>query len=132
VAKSRFDIVNDTLEKELAKPYKFGKSDCFYLSLAVIDALTKTTLRKKYLNIYTTFNGAQKAMKKRGFASIGDLFKEHLEEIAPAMAVIGDVVVLDFLGMEHSAICVGSKFVTKTQEGRSFHVLDDVKSAFKV
>ena len=135
--KSRFETVTLIMESEMVMPYCYGKSDCFFLALAVIDALRGCVLQKEYAGIYTTFNGAQRAMKKRGFVSMGDLFARHLEPIAPAMAKFGDVVVLEISGpnnqmMEHSAICVGGQFITRTLGGLSSHGLGAVKSAFRV
>ncbi|PCI03433.1 MAG: hypothetical protein COB78_10775 [Hyphomicrobiales bacterium] len=129
---SRFEAVNSVILAEMAKPYSYGCSDCFFLALAVIDRLQNTKLKKKYSGIYTTFSGAQKAMRKRKFKSIGDLFAKHLEQIAPAMARLGDVVVLEVDGKEHSAICTGGAFLTRVEGGTSIHSLADVKSAFKV
>lgn len=129
---SRFEAVSAVIQGEMAKPYTYGKSDCFFLALAVIDAIQGTKLRKEYSGIYTTFRGAQTAMRKRKFKSIGDLFTKHLEPIAPAMAVLGDVVVLEVNGREHSAICTGGQFLTRVEGGQSVHSLVDVKSAFRV
>ncbi|MBL4767626.1 MAG: hypothetical protein JKY94_07920 [Rhodobacteraceae bacterium] len=129
---SRYDDVNDIIQAEMAVAYTYGESDCFFLALAVIDRLQKTKLKNKYSGIYTTFRGAQQAMRKRKFKSIGDLFAKHLDPIAPAMARLGDVVVLEIDGKEHSAICTGGQFLTRVAGGRSVHSLVDVKSAFKV
>ncbi len=98
----------------------------------MIDALKATALRSEYADIYTSFVGAQRAMNNRGFLSIGDLFAKHLDEIAPAKAVIGDVVVIEVLGREHCAICIGGSFVSRNEAGQSNHRLNEVKAAFKV
>lgn len=129
---SRFDIVKGVLNREFSRPYRYGSSDCFFLALAMIDALQSTELSAEYSGIYSSFTGAQRAMKIRGFASIGDLFAKHLEVIVPAKAVMGDVVVIEVLGREHSAICLGGSFVTRNKTGQSHHAIGAVKSAFKV
>ena len=132
MTRSRYEIVAQVAKSEMAKPHIYGKADCFFLPLANVDALQNSKLVKKYSGIYTIALGAKRAMKKRGFGSLGDVLKKHLEPIAPAMAVLGDVAIVDIGGVEHGAICLGEKFLTKTKNGPSHHSLSDVKTAFRV
>jgi hypothetical protein len=128
----RFPIVEATLRGELAKPYVYGRSDCFMLGIAMIDALSGSDLRSKYEGCYTTLLGAQLALRRRRHKTLSDLFAKHLEPIAPAMAQMGDLVILRLPDGEHVGICLGARFVTKGERGRSLLSLSDCIAAFRI
>ncbi|WP_246666017.1 hypothetical protein [Aquamicrobium sp. LC103] len=133
MAKTRFEIVAVVVEKEMAKAYRYGTADCFFFGCRVADALDKRLkLTSTYRGSYKTLLGAQRALRRRGFKSLVDLFATHLEPCAPAAARMGDVVILQLDNAEHVGICNGARFVTKTERGRSFHDLSAVKAAFHV
>lgn len=130
---TRFEIVMPVIEAELAKPYAYGTADCFFFGCRVADALDPSLgLAKTYAGAYKTYKGAQRAMWKRGFTSISDLFDKHLERIGAAKARFGDIAVLLFPDGEHVGVCIGSGFMTKTQAGRVTRGLDAVKAAYRV
>lgn len=129
---NRFQVVEATLRAELAKPYAYGRSDCFMLGIAMIDALTGSDLRSIYDGCYSTLSGAQRALRRRGHKTLVTFFAAHLEPVAPATAQIGDVVVIRLSDGEHVGICLGVRFVTKTEHGRSSHTLGDCIAAFRV
>lgn len=116
----------------MAKPYDYGRADCFLLGIAMIDALTGSDLRSRYEGAYSTLLGAQRALRRRGHETLADLFATHLEPVAPAMAQLGDLAILRLADGEHVGICVGSRFVTKTEQGRSYHTLADCSAAFRI
>lgn len=128
----RFATVDATLRAELAKPYAYGRGDCFFLGIAMIDALTGSDLRSTYDRAYSTLLGAQRALRRRGHKALADLFAKHLEPIAPAMAQLGDLVILSLADGDHVGICLGARFVTKTERGREFHPLDACSAAFRI
>ncbi|MBZ9600761.1 DUF6950 family protein [Phyllobacterium chamaecytisi] len=128
---TRFQIVEATLTAELAKPYEYGIADCFFLGIAMIDALSCSDLRKKYSKDYRTILGAQKALRKRGHKSLVTFFETIAEPCAPAQARLGDIVILQLGPHEHVGICLGTRFVTKTDAGKSYHPLSDCIAAFR-
>jgi len=130
--KTRFEIASAVIKSELKKPYEYGKSDCFFLGCQIADAFEPSReMVKKYVGSYTTLLGAQRALKKRKFKSLSDLFGKHLDSCAPAAAQYGDIVILSLEGIEHVAICVGDLFLTRTENGREFHPLNRVSAAFR-
>lgn len=129
---SRFLIVRDVLRKELDGEYVFGSGDCFFMGAAVVDALTGSSLVADHRGSYRTLKGAQRALKKLGYSSLVEYFSERLESKPPALAVVGDIAILDLDGSEHVAVCVGPAFVTKTAEGAQTHPLASCKAAFGV
>lgn len=128
---TRFEIVAATLRAEMAKPYAYGVADCFFLGIAMIDALAETDHRKTYSKDYRTILGAQKALRKRGHKSLVTFFETIAEPCAPASARMGDIVILQLGPHEHVGICLGSRFITKTDEGQSYHNLSDCIAAFR-
>jgi len=129
----RFAIVAATVQAEFAKPYVYGEADCFFLGLRMVDALDPSLrLVEHYAATYATLLGANKALRKRGFKTLADLFASHLEPCVPAEARLGDIVILQLGKMQHVGICLGNRFVTKTDAGRSDHLLGDVIAAFRV
>ncbi|WP_246671795.1 hypothetical protein [Mesorhizobium sp. B2-2-3] len=130
---NRFEIVAETLKAEMAKPYVYGESDCFFLGCRMADALDTTLgLVKKYSGSYTTLAGAQRALRRRKCKSLVQLFARHLEPCAPAEARTGDLVILQVGPAEHVGICMATRFVTKTERGRADYDLSACKAAFRL
>lgn len=130
---SRFETVKATLDAERAKPYVYGRSDCFMLGIAMIDALSGSKLRAKYEGCYSTLLGAQRALRRRKHKTLADLFQKHLgEPVAPALAQLGDLVILRLADGEHVGICLGARFITKTERGCTLHSLPDCITAFRI
>jgi hypothetical protein len=130
---NRFRMVEATLARELAKPYAYGSADCFMLGCTFIDALTGSATADKYRGAYRTLAGAQRALRRRGHTSLVSFFATELQQepTGGAEARLGDLVILRLSdGAEHVGICLGARFVTKTERGRSDHGLADVIAAF--
>lgn len=129
----RFRIVAETMRQEMAKPYAYGEADCFFLGCQMADALNpKLGLVAKYSGSYSTLAGAQRALRRRKCKSLAELFAQHLEPCAPAEARIGDLVIIRLAGVEHVGICLGTRFVTKTERGRADYPLSDCIAAFRL
>lgn len=128
---NRFEIVEATLTAELAKPYEYGIADCFFLGIAMIDALSGSDHRKTFGKAYRTLPGAQRALRRKGHTSLVTLFETIVERCAPAQARLGDIVILQIGSHEHVGICLGTRFVTKTDAGKSYHPLSDCIAAFR-
>lgn len=130
---NRFRVVEATLNAELAIPYAYCSADCFHLGCSMIDALTGSSLVRTYSGAYRTLAGAQRALRRRGHSSLVTLLAEHVDRVPPAEARVGDIVVLLLAdGAEHCGVCLGGRFVTKTEAGRSDHALSDCIAAFRV
>ena len=130
---NRFQIVAETLKAELAKPYAYGESDCFFLGCRMADALDPSLgLVGKYSGSYTTLAGAQRALRRRKCKSLVQLFARHLTPCGAAEARTGDLVILQIGPAEHVGICMATRFVTKTERGRTDHNLSDCIAAFRL
>lgn len=130
---SRFRTVERVVAEEMAKPYQYGVADCFFFGCRMVDALDdRQSLAATYAGSYKSLIGAQKALRKRGHKRLADLFGKHLAPTAPAMAQLGDIVIISMGGGDHVGVCVGAQFVTKTESGPSFHGLPECTAAFRV
>lgn len=135
---NRFRIVEATLAREFATPYAYGdleQSDCFMMGCALRDALEGTQMARKYAGAYRTLAGAQRALRKRGFKSLIDFWTIELGRppVGAAEARFGDLVILRLAdGAEHVGACVGTRFATKTENGRRDYGLSDVVAAFHI
>lgn len=133
----RYTTVRQVLGRELGKAYGYGwsqaASDCFFTGLAVADALDPALgLVEAYRGSYTTLAGAQRALRKRGLASLEALFERHLKPVAPAGAIIGDLAVLRLADGDHVGVCDGTGFVTKLPRGRASFGPGQAAAAFAV
>jgi len=129
---NRYQIVRSTLEAEFAKPYVYGESDCFFLGCRMADALDGSLrLVERYWRSYSTLLGAQRALRRRGFTDLPDLFASHLTSCGPAEAALGDIAVLQFGNGQHVAVCLGRRFVTRTEAGLLYREIDAVAAAFR-
>lgn len=88
----RRDAAQATLDKFSGVPFHYGHQDCarmvtFHLhKLGVALAITKA-------GRYSSALGAQKALKRLGFAKLSEVLDAHgLERIAPAQAIVGDII----------------------------------------
>ena len=137
-AMSRFKTVSGAMAGELAKPYEYGRADCFMMGCAIVDALQGTAYTSMYGGRYTTLAGAQKALRKEGCKSLATFFevKIGLNPIPASFATIGDIAVLEVMHggrlAEHVAIFIGTKFTTKTELGPASYGFEAVKACFKV
>lgn len=134
---NRYDAVLSVIETELAKGYEPGKSDCFMLGLRLADALDPGLgLVERYGGSYTTLAGALRVLRRHGFETLRDAFEAHFTSCPPAAAGFGDLVIVAMPARrgrmaEHVGICVGTRFLTKTEAGRSWHGIGEVTAAFR-
>lgn len=131
-ANARLKIVRKVIETQMAKPYRFGSTDCFMTALTMIDTLTGSQYIERHLWTYWTARGAHRELRRLGYRSLVDFFKDRLEPIETMRCEPGDVAVVRHDGAEHVAVCLGRQFVTKTLHGRLVLPVDSVIAAFKV
>ncbi|MBP8234455.1 MAG: hypothetical protein KAY22_19350 [Rhizorhabdus sp.] len=83
-----------TLDEFRDKPFKFGERDCVRMAAAHLRRLGyRVKLPAK--GSYRTVRSARKALADRGFANICAAVDAHgLERIAPAAAVVGDIIAI--------------------------------------
>jgi len=128
----RFKLVSETVSQELALPYVIGQSDCFFMALRVADAVNGTNVAEKFEGVYSSPAEIKRYMASRKFRTIGRVLEEFFERVPGAQLALGDIAVVNHNGQEHTAVCGGTSFIVKSENGREVFSLDSVKSGFKV
>ena len=107
-----------TLDAWSVRPIKLGTSDCVRMSAFHLRLLGRK-VKLPPSGSYRTVNSARKALKAAGYESLGAaLDAMGLERIAPAAAVVGDIIAMpadDQLGA--LSICLGNGRVLGYHEG---------------
>ena len=118
----RVAAAQKTLDKWSVRPMKLGTSDCVRMAA---DHLRRLGYKVKLppSGSYRTVNSALKALKARGYETLSEaLDAMGLERIAPASAIVGDILMLpavDRLGA--LVVCMGN--------GRACGYHEDVPAA---
>jgi hypothetical protein len=90
----RRDAAQKTLNVWSHRPMKLGTSDCVRMTAAHL-RLLGYKVRLPNSGSYRTVNSALKALKERGYSSLAAALDDMgLERIAPAAAIVGDVLML--------------------------------------
>lgn len=81
-----------TLDRYLDKTFRWGTNDCVHL---VNFCLRELGLANQLKGLrYTSYKGARTTLKALGAESLEDILDKRFERIAPAAALIGDIVAL--------------------------------------
>lgn len=130
--KSRMEIVSEVWASEIAKPYTYGKADCFVLGCRMADTLARRKMVKTFGRAYSTLAGAQRALRRRGYVSLVGFFEDRFTTIGAAQAKAGDIGIAILEDGEHVCVCLGNRFGTKTEGGPRFLPMTAIRAAFRV
>ncbi|WP_294189084.1 hypothetical protein [uncultured Sphingomonas sp.] len=90
----RRDAAQKTLDTWSRRPMKLGTSDCVRMTASHL-RLLGYAVRLPSSGSYRTVNSALKALKARGYDNLAAALDDMgLERIAPAAAIVGDVLML--------------------------------------
>lgn len=90
----RAQAAQAALDKWSKRPMRLGTSDCVRMAAAHLRKLGRKVVLPPS-GSYRTVPGAMKALKVRGFETLADaLDGQGLERIAPAAAIVGDILML--------------------------------------
>ena len=83
-----------TLAKYRAQPFKWGRYDCARVIAHQAKKLGhKVSLAKA--GSYSSALGAKRALAKVGYAHLAEALDDHLPRIAPASALLGDIMEIE-------------------------------------
>ena len=83
-----------TLDRFKARPFRFGTNDCARMVAFHLKKLG-VPVRLAKAGSYRSILGATRALRALGYASLGEALDGHgLSRIAPAAAIVGDIVEL--------------------------------------
>lgn len=123
------------MDRQRREPFQWGSQDCALgLACGAVEAITGVDLAKGWRSKYRTPKGAGKALKERGFETIGDAVADVLPEVHPAFARIGDLGLVKSDGDLGEALCVVdvSGLIVLTEQGHGHVPRDQMIRAFKV
>lgn len=104
----RRDAAQATLDAFADQAFAWGKYDCGKMLAAHLKAMGHS-VRLAPAGSYKTAIGAQRALKRLGFATLADALDARFPRIAPAAAIVGDVLALPSEGaLDAIAIVVGN------------------------
>jgi len=92
VLERRRDAAQATLDRFKGKPFRFGRHDCAQMVGLHLRTLRKPVKELARAGTYHSLAGGVKALKKLGHDSLADVMDAHFERIAPAAALVGDVI----------------------------------------
>jgi len=75
-------------------PFQWGRHDCALFAAGAVEAMTGEDFAAPYRGRYTTLLGGLRVLRRDGFADQAALTASLFEEIAPALAGVGDIAVV--------------------------------------
>lgn len=88
----RAGATNKTRAKYKAQDFEWGKKDCIHMARS---HLIRFGHRPPRLPKYNSALTAVRALKRAGYNDLIELFDSFLPRIAPASALIGDIILMD-------------------------------------
>lgn len=89
---SRVAAAQQTLDHFKGKPFKWGRYDCAAMVAWHLRAIGAPVKQAAKAGSYHSLVGAQRALKRLGYATLAEMADAHFERIAPAAAWVGDLI----------------------------------------
>lgn len=119
------------LSRHAALPFSWDESNCFYLAMDVVEAVTGNDPWASERGC-TSEDDFHSRLKRLGFADIADAFAAKLEETRPAFARRADLGVLELNGTQIAVVVTGQHAVGKAPAGTVRVPLGHLSKVFKV
>ncbi|MCB5412244.1 DUF6950 family protein, partial [Pseudogemmobacter faecipullorum] len=96
----------DEMDRQRREAFTWGRHDCALgLAAGAYEAITGKDVRSDWSR-YRTAGGALRALRKAGYASLGDAVAAYLPEVHPSQAHVGDIGLIPADGEIGAALCV--------------------------
>lgn len=119
------------VQERQAKPFAWGEHDCALWAADVVHALTGEDPAKEWRGTYSTALEAARVLRELG--GMEAMATRTLgEPIAPLMARVGDVGLLESCGRECFAVCNGDHWMAPGEHGLDVADLYAAKKAWRV
>lgn len=128
----RVAFTNATKEKYIDRPFKWGSVDCMKM---LRFHLMKAGHKVPKVKPYRSAQSAKASLRELGFDDVTSLIAEHLPEIAPASAFVGDIATMQGdAGFDGVVINCGVKWMGfhEDADGLVMIIPKDIKKAFRV
>jgi hypothetical protein len=99
------------------KPFAYGEHDCARFAAGAVEAVTGTDPSAGLGIRYTTLLGGRRALAARGYRDPIAFVRERFEEIAPALARVGDLAVIETVTGRALAVVGGAVVFAPAPDG---------------
>lgn len=106
----------EEIDRQRRTPFVWGETDCALFAADCVRAMTGDDPAKRFRGKYTSAEGAVKAIRKAGAADLGELAAGMADEIAPALAQVGDVATWIDDGNIVMGVVIGERVMGRTLE----------------
>jgi hypothetical protein len=113
-------------------PFEPGKHDCALFVAGAIEAMTGEDPAARFRGRYTTVRGGLRVIRAEGFGDHVDMVSSRLEEVAPLMAQVGDIAVVDTPRGLALGVVAGAEILVLGLHGLGAVSLLEGKRAFKL
>jgi hypothetical protein len=114
-----------------AMPFAWGANDCCLFAADAVLALTGTDPAEQLRGTYSAALGAARVLEEHG--GVAALATAALgPTLPPALAGVGDVVLIETGGREALAICNGTSVIGAGERGTVSYGIGAAKSAWRV
>lgn len=111
------------------RPFRPGRHDCALFAAGWVKLATGQDLARGWRSTYRSLKRGQHLLEEAGFADHVALAAEHLPEVAPAFAQIGDIAVLEDNAF---GITAGEMIYCLKPKGLGLVARAQMRRAFKV
>jgi hypothetical protein len=113
-------------------PFEVGKHDCALFVAGAINAMTGEDPAARFRGRYTTVRGGLRVIRAEGFNDPVEMIANRLEEVAPLMAQVGDIAVVDTPEGPALGVVAGAEILVLGLDGLGAVSLLEGKRAFKL
>ena len=113
-------------------PFEPGKHDCALFVAGAIAAMTGEDPAARFRGRYTTVRGGLRVLRAEGFGDHVEMVASRLEEVAPLMAQVGDIAVVDTPEGPALGIVAGADILVPGRDGLGAVSLMQGRRAFSL
>lgn len=121
------------LAQVAAQPFGYGQHDCALFAASCVEVMTGVDLAARYRGLYVTLKGGLKLLLTDGFYNHLDVVRAHFDEVQPAFAQVGDIMVVqEGHGIAALGIDVGERIAVLQRGGLGMAPRASAIAAYRV
>lgn len=124
--------LHETVEAHRRVPFAWGQHDCALFAADCIKAMTGLDLATGFRGSYHSASGAQRALKRAGYADLVALAANFFEETTPMMAGAGDIAAFETPDGWALGVVVGERVTVLGPDGLGSLDRLDAAKAFRI
>jgi hypothetical protein len=120
------------LTQHARTPFRPGRHDCALFAAGCVEAMTGEDPAAAFRGRYSTLAGGRRVLRRAGFADHVALVASLFDEIAPLMAQVGDIAVVNSPEGPALGLVAGADIVVPAPQGLGAVSLMAARRAFRV